>query len=572
MKKLHALAAAVIVVGCQELPTLVPDAGSAGPAFNAAAGGPPSGVPGGPPGGPPGGVIPGRFIITLAPTARAADVIRDHGLAPDFVYEHVLNGFAGSISDAARAGLLKDMRVQRVEADGVVTASAGSQTNAPWGLDRIDQRALPLDSRYSYGITGAGVTIYILDTGIRYDHLDFGGRARRGFDAFGGDASDCNGHGTIVGSVAAGNQHGVAKEASLVSVRVLGCDGWGSWSGVIAGIDWIVKERQLPAAANMSFNGSASASLDDAVKRLVHAGVVVSVSAGNNSTDACANSPARVPEALTVGATGLKDERASFSNHGACVGVFAPGLAIESAVMSSATAVGISSGTSVAAPLVTGAAALVLGAMPVASAHAIRDTLHSWATKGVVTDALSANNHLLFTRGSIAATSPVNAPPVADFTWTCHDLACQFTDGSSDAEGALAAWRWEFGDGSMASEAHPRHTYGAAGSYRVRLTVTDAAGASSAVERTVELKAPPASAPVALEVTMHKVRSTRYAELRWTGSAAPTVDIYRNGGLLTSTANSGAYTDIPGGKGNSAVRYRVCEAGTTRCSDEVTAS
>src|SRR5688500_3646849 len=196
--------------------------------------------------------IPGRFIVTLRAGADARGVAREHGVAPDFVYGTVLNGFAGSISDAARAGLLRDARVDRIEQDGVVTTQ-GTQTGATWGLDRTDQRYLPLNSTYNYGNTGSGVTAYIIDTGIRLTHNEFGGRASSGFDAVdGGSADDCNGHGTHVAGTVGGSLYGVAKGVSLVAVRVLDCGGSGSWSGVIAGMDWVADNHTSKSVANMS--------------------------------------------------------------------------------------------------------------------------------------------------------------------------------------------------------------------------------------------------------------------------------------------------------------------------------
>src|SRR5215207_466232 len=253
--------------------------------------------------------IPGRFIVTLRDGADARGVAREHGVAPDFVYGTVLNGFAGSISDAARAGLLRDARVERIEQDGVVTTQT-EQTGATWGLDRTDQRGLPLSTTYSYTNTGAGVTAYIIDTGIRLSHSEFGGRASSGFDFVNNDtdASDCNGHGTHVAGTVGGATYGIAKGVSLVAVRVLDCGGSGTWSGVIGGMDWVGKNHRGASVANMSLSGGASSSVDQALQNLIASGVTVGVAAGNGNRggrqqDACNYSPARVAAAITVGAT-----------------------------------------------------------------------------------------------------------------------------------------------------------------------------------------------------------------------------------------------------------------------------
>ena len=346
--------------------------------------------------------IPGRFIVTLRAGADARGVAREHGVAPDFVYGAVLNGFAGSISDAARAGLLRDARIERIEQDGVVTTQA-TQSGATWGLDRTDQRGLPLSTSYTYGRTGAGVTAYIIDTGIRFTHSEFGGRAVKGFDAVttNGTAADCNGHGTHVAGTVGGATYGIAKGVSLVAVRVLDCGGSGSWSGVIAGMDWVVNNRVRPAVANMSLGGGASSSVDAALSRLIASGVTVGVAAGNGNRggrqqDACGSSPARVPEAITVGATTSSDSKTSWSNYGPCVDWFAPGSSITSAWYSSNTATNTISGTSMATPHVVGVAALHLQGSPNDTPAQVRAALYALTTKGVVTNSSTANNHLLY--------------------------------------------------------------------------------------------------------------------------------------------------------------------------------
>jgi hypothetical protein len=352
---------------------------------------------------PRAGAIPGRFIVTLRERTDPAGVAREHGVRPDFVYQHALTGFAGKISDAARAGLLRDARVTRVEPDGIATIVT-TQSNATCGLDRIDQRSRSLSGTFHYTNTGAGVTVYIIDTGIKTNHTQFGTRASSGYDAVDGTlpAADCNGHGTHVAGTVGGATYGVAKGVRLVAVRVLDCNGSGTWSGVIAGMDWVTAHRNGPSVANMSLGGGASGSVDDAVRRMIASGVSTAVAAGNGNSagvaqDACKSSPARVSQAMTIGASNKSDRKASWSNYGNCVDWFAPGVGITSAWYSSTTATNTISGTSMASPHTAGVAALYLQSHTGASPQGVRDALFAVATKSVVTSSKTANNHLLFT-------------------------------------------------------------------------------------------------------------------------------------------------------------------------------
>ncbi|MFI5639132.1 S8 family peptidase [Streptomyces goshikiensis] len=286
------------------------------------------------------------------------------------VYDTVLDGFAVRTTAARAAALAADPRVASVEPDAEFRTSdtqteTQTQTSAPWPLDRIDQRELPLDGAYAYATKAQGVTAYIVDTGINTLHQEFGGRARAGYNAlfFEGPA-DCSGHGTHVAGTVGGVTYGVAKGVSLVSVKVADCRGSGRLSGILKGLDWMVKDAArapgTPAVANMSMGGTPSFALDSAVKRAVRAGITFTVAAGNDGSDACAGSPARVPQALTVGATDTGDRRAPFSAHGPCVDLSAPGVAVTSAWKGSPTALARATGTSMAAPHVTGVAALIL--------------------------------------------------------------------------------------------------------------------------------------------------------------------------------------------------------------------
>jgi subtilisin family serine protease len=320
---------------------------------------------------------------------------RHHGKVKH-IYKYAINGFSVEMSEADAEALSQDFRVALVEEDGVVTADA-TQTNPPWGLNRIDQRNLPLNTTYNYNWTGAGVRVYVIDTGILTTHSQFGGRASNVFDAFGGSGADCNGHGTHVSGIVGGSTYGVAKSALLRGVRVLDCNGSGSNSGVIAGVDWVRQNHIAPAVANMSLGGGISTALDTAVNNLHNANVTIAVAAGNSSADACNSSPARAVNAITTGSTTTSDARSSFSNFGTCLDVFAPGSSILSAWFTSNTATATLSGTSMASPHVAGVAALYKQANPSASSTTIRNAIVNNATTGVVTNAGTGSpNRLLY--------------------------------------------------------------------------------------------------------------------------------------------------------------------------------
>ncbi|MGH9971146.1 MAG: S8 family peptidase [Pyrinomonadaceae bacterium] len=261
-----------------------------------------------------------------------------------------------------------------------------TQNNPTWGLDRIDQRDLPLNAQYNYTPTGAGVRAYVIDTGIRTSHSQFGGRASAVYDAFGGTGQDCNGHGTHVAGTIGGSTYGVAKGALLRAVRVLDCNGDGTDATVIGGVDWVAANRITPAVANMSLGGGASTMLDTAVQNMINASVTTAVAAGNDyGLDACGFSPGRVAAAITVGSSTSTDAKSDFSNIGTCLDLFAPGSSITSAWYVSNTATNTISGTSMATPHVAGVAALYLQNNSAASPATVRDQIVNTATTNHLT-------------------------------------------------------------------------------------------------------------------------------------------------------------------------------------------
>ncbi len=355
--------------------------------------------------------LAGRLDKTMAASPDAAiavevertvvDVAARYDLDVRQLYTHALHGMVVTADERKLARLLNDPRVDFIEEDGYVELSA-TQTNATWGLDRVDQRDRPLNGTYIYTPTAANVRAYIIDSGIRTGHTQFGSRLLSGYSAIndGRGTNDCNGHGTHVAGTVGGTTWGVAKQVRLVPVRVFGCTGGSANSTIIAGIDWVRANRVLPAVANMSLGGPASSATDNATNNLINSGVTVVVAAGNdNGANACNYSPARVTNAVTVGSTTSTDARSSFSNIGSCVNIFAPGSSITSAWSTSTSASNTISGTSMASPHVAGAAALYLTNNPSASPATVRNWLYSNATTNRVSNPGSGSpNRLLYTR------------------------------------------------------------------------------------------------------------------------------------------------------------------------------
>ena len=427
--------------------------------------------------------IPNQYIVVfddvqVARTqvaGRAAALARQHGGRILHVYEHGLRGFAASMSATAAAAIARNPHIRYVEQDSVMTIVA-SQPNATWGLDRIDQRDLPLNQTYNYDTNAVNVDVYIIDTGIRATHADFGGRVTDGFTAIadGNGTNDCNGHGTHVAATVGGAIYGVAKSVGLHPVRVLGCNGSGSTAGVIAGVDWVANNHATPAVANMSLGGGASTALDDAVRAAIASGVTFAIAAGNSNANACNSSPARVAEALTVGSTTNTDARSSFSNFGTCLDIFAPGTNITSAWSTSNTATNTISGTSMATPHVTGVAALYLADHPSATPAEVGTAVVNNATPNKVTGAGTGSpNRLLYSR--FGGGSPTDLPPTAAFTYSCTGLTCTFDGSGSTDDAGIVMYSWNFGDGQVGSGAIVTHAYGAGGTFTVALTVIDTA-------------------------------------------------------------------------------------------------
>lgn len=420
-------------------------------------------------------------------------------------YRKATRGFVVKADDKALARLLADDRVAYVQENGIVELF-DTQANAIWSLDRIDQRDLPLSTSYTYDTNAAGVHAYVIDTGIRADHTEFTGRLGAGFTAEldGRGTEDCQGHGTHVAGTVGGTRWGVAKGVTVHPVRVFGCLGETTQDKVLAGIDWVTENHVKPAVVNMSLGSGVDPTKDAAVQAMIDAGVVTVVAAGNENIDACGKSPARVPAAITVGATMSNDRRPDSanwgftptgapqgSNYGACLDIFAPGDNITSASITGGTATSTSKGgTSMAAPAVAGAAALYLATHPLANQAEVAQVLIDSATPNKVTNAGAGSpNRLLYTLYAGGGNPPANVAPVANFTSTVNGLTATFTDSSTDSDGNIASRLWDFGDGTTSTSTSPSKTYTAAGTYTVKLTVTDNGGLANTKTASVTVAA-----------------------------------------------------------------------------------
>jgi subtilisin family serine protease len=397
-----------------------------------------------------------RYIVVFKPSVRDVDatvdgLVREHGIGQvHYRYRAAIQGFAATLPPQALEGLRRSPLVEFIEADGLAYA-IGTQSNPPsWGLDRVDQRDLPLNSSYGYQNEGQGVEAYILDTGIRYTHQEFvpAGRAVSGRDFVSNDAfsEDCHGHGTHVAGTVGGTTTGIAKQVKLFGVRVLDCSGSGSYSGITAAVDWVTQEKlarpAVPMVGNMSLGGGKSTTLNSAVDNSVTKGVVWAVAAGNSNANACNYSPASAASALTVGATTSTDARASYSNYGSCLDVFAPGSSIYSSTYNSDNTYASWNGTSMASPHVAGVAALYLSANPTASAATANSAITGGATTGKVTSlGTGSPNRLLYSLlagGTVEPPSPPDAPTsLAASAQSSSAILLTWTDNADNEDAYL---------------------------------------------------------------------------------------------------------------------------------------
>jgi serine protease len=458
--------------------------------------------------------VDGQYIVVVKPDAVRARGAAAADLRPSLPelademasrhrgelghrYGAALAGFVFRGGSDAAEELAADPRVVYVAEDSWVRVTAEQVAPASWGLDRADQRDAALDARYAYYADGAGIDVYLVDSGLRASHADFGGRIGAGFTALqdGNGTDDCLGHGTHVAGIVGGATYGVAKAVTLHPVRVIDCAGYGRSSDIVAGIDWITARYPTPtkkgavkpptrAVANLSFATTWQQVIDDAVANSVKAGVTYVVAAGNGGSDSCIVSPARVASAITVGASDRNDARAAFSNLGSCVDLFAPGEAIVSSFAATDTDALAMSGTSMAAPHVAGTAALLLSVNPNLSPAQVALLLESNASAGALANPGTGSPNLLLYSPFTGA--GIDSQPAAEFTASCVTGTCSFDARVSADDRGIASWFWSFGNGKTGSGQTISHRYArTTKSATVTLTVTDTIGQTASYQLTV---------------------------------------------------------------------------------------